>query len=297
MPRPELRHYYKTNRGTKISPKKKVISATKRDFDAELKNYWEDPSTVSIIDKNLHQLEIETVCRHLLPTDYVGDFGCGNGEATVCYARKVRKCVGIERSSQLRRKAEQAVKRSGLSNLVIRAGDIMDQSSQIPVEFDVIVTQRLLINLASWEDQMQAVRNIHRMLKPGGRFVMIENTNDAFAALNDVRSLVELPPVPQHWHNRFFDYDQLMAFFQDKFQVLRHYDFGFYYLLTRCFTPMFASFVGYGANAVKDPIFEKADAAARVLFEKFSHRITIQGCRALGPIQVFVLRKEGLGAI
>jgi SAM-dependent methyltransferase len=265
------------------------------DFAAAVKEYWEKPSTVSIIDKNLHQIEIDTVCRHLLPTDSLADFGCGNGEATVRYAAKVARCVGIERSGHLRGQAERAAQESGLSNISIRSGDILDTS--LPAsEFDVVVTQRLLINLGSWEEQVQGCLNVHRMLKPGGRYIMIENTNDGFSALNDVRVTLGMAPIPQHWHNRFFDYDQLMEFFNGKFQLLRHYDFGLYYLLTRVYVQMFASFVGYGAQAVKDPIFEQSDEAARKLFETFGDRVKITGCRAFGPIQAFVLRREGNAA-
>lgn len=261
------------------------------DFDSKVKAYWEDPSTVSIIDKNLHQIEIDTVCRYLMPTDVVADIGCGDGEATVRYAGRVARCVGIERSEYLRTKASQAVRDSGLTNVAIRAGDVRDVS--LPAaEFDVIVTQRLLINLESWEEQMQGLLNVHRMLKPGGRYIMVENTNDAFQALNDVRSELQMAPIPQHWHNRFFDYEELMTFCRGKFQLLRHYDFGLYYMLTRVYVPMFASFQGYGANAVKDPIFEQADAAARRLFESLADRVHIRGCRALGPIQAFVFRRE-----
>ena len=56
-------------------------------------------------------------------------------------------------------------------------------------EFDVVVTQRVLINLSSWEDQKRALLNVHRVLNPGGRYIMIENTNDAFLALNDTTAV------------------------------------------------------------------------------------------------------------
>ena len=236
------------------------------DFNAAVKAYWEEPSTVSIIDKNLHQIEIDTVCRHLLPTDSMADIGCGDGQATIQYAAKVARCIGVERSERLRAKAEKAAKECGASNLAVQAGDILDKSLPSGC-FDVILTQRVLINLASWEEQKQGILNVHRMLKPGGRYIMIENTNDAYLALNDVRVELGMAPIPQHWHNRFFDYDELTDFLRGKFQLLRHYDFGLYYLLTRVYVPMFASFVGWGAKAVKDPIFEKSDGAARVLLE------------------------------
>ena len=116
--------------------------------------------------------------------------------------------------------------------------------------------------------------------------------NDAFQAMNDVRANLGLSAVPQHWHNRFFDHAEFSDFVKGGFQLLHFQDFGLYYLLTRVYTQLFAAFEGYGANAKKDPIFEKADHAARLLHEEMSGRVDIKGCRAFGPIQVWVLRRE-----
>lgn len=253
-------------------------------------DYWEDPKTVSIIDKNLHQIEIDLALRYLLPTDFLADIGCGDGEATVCYARKVKKCIGLDKSNYLIKKAKQAVLKSGLSNVVIKKGDVL--KFNVEKKFSVIITERLLINLASWKEQQQALLNIHNALTIGGRYIMIENTNDGFDALNEMRAEVGLSPVPQHWHNRFFDYDGLLKFLERKFQMIAFHDLGLYYFLTRVYSQMFADFKGFGITAIKDPIFERADEAARIVFEKFRDRIKIEGCRALGPIQVFVLRRE-----
>lgn len=258
-----------------------------------IRQYWEQPTTVSIIDSNLHELEIAAVSRRLSPGDRLADVGCGNGVATLRYARVVRDCVGLEQSSHLRSLAERQAGAVGLSNIRFLPFDIL--TSDIPDgQFDVVVSQRMLINLASWEDQMQGIRNLHRMLRVGGRAILVENTNDAFNAMNDVRVDLGLTPVPQHWHNRFFDYEELMSFLRGGFQLVDFEDFGLYYLLTRVYTQLFASFEGWGAAAKKDPIFEQADAAARRLYARMKDRVTIAG-RAFGPIQVFVLRREAHG--
>ena len=263
-----------------------------KDMGEAVREYWENPNTVSIIDKNLHKIEMDTVCRHLMPTDVLADVGCGDGEATVEYAKKVHKCVGIERSKNLREKAKKAAIKSGLSNISIEEGDVLNMRNR-GEKYDAIVTQRVLINLLSWEEQKKGIMNIYELLKPGGRYIMVENTSDAFSSLNEMRHEVGLEPIPQHWHNRFFDYDKLMEFMDSKFQLVKSYDFGLYYFLTRVYTPMYASFKGYGVKAVKDPIYERSDAAARIMYEKFNDIIRIGGCRALGPIQAFVFRREG----
>jgi cyclopropane fatty-acyl-phospholipid synthase-like methyltransferase len=261
------------------------------DIRADIQQYWEQPTTVSIIDSNLHELEMAVALRYLMPTDRLADVGSGNGEATVRYARAVRECVGLERSGHMRDKATRHAEAAGATNVTFRPFDILGDATS-EGEFDAIVSQRMLINLASWEEQQQGIRNLHRMLKVGGRAILIENTNDAFQAMNDVRSNLGLAPVPQHWHNRFFDYDEFITFVKGGFQLLHFQDFGLYYLMTRVYTQLFASFKGFGANAVKDPIFEKADEAARRLYEEMHDRVTIGGSRAFGPIQVWVLRRE-----
>jgi SAM-dependent methyltransferase len=252
-----------------------------------IRDYWESPETVSILDKNLHQLEIETVSKHLLSSDRLVDVGCGDGTATAAYAKYVRQVVGIERSAEMRSKAERSV--SGLSNATIRAGDILDATG-FGTEWDVAVTQRVLINLTSYEEQEAGIEAIHGCLKPGGRYIMIENTNEGFSVLNDARHLMGIPPVPQHWHNRFFAHSEIDRALAGRFQVLRHYHFGLYYLLTRVYANMVASFEGWGVQAKKDPIFEKLDDAARRLHEQFSAWFTPP--EAFGPIQIWVLRKE-----
>jgi cyclopropane fatty-acyl-phospholipid synthase-like methyltransferase len=261
------------------------------DIRADIQEYWEQPTTVSIIDSNLHELEIAAALRYLMPTDRLADVGCGNGAATARYAKVVKECVGLERSAHMRAQAARNAEAAGVANLTIREFDIL--TSKIPeAAFDSLVSQRMLINLASWDEQKEGIRRLHRMLEVGGRAILIENTNDAFQAMNDVRCNLGLSPVPQHWHNRFFDYEAFMAYVKEGFQVLHFQDFGLYYLLTRVYTQLFASFEGYGATAKKDQIFEKADRAARSLYEEMHDRVAIGGCRAFGPIQVWVLRRE-----
>lgn len=264
---------------------------TTTDIRQAIQEYWEQPTTVSIIDSNLHELEIAAALRHLMPTDCLADVGCGNGEATVRYAQKVRQCIGLERSAHMRRQAERHAASANTTNVAFREFDIL--TSPIPEgEFDVLVSQRMLINLASWNEQMEGIRNLHRMLKVGGRAILIENTNDGFQAMNQLRVDMGLAPVPQHWHNRFFDDDEFASFIRGGFQLLDFQDFGLYYLLTRVYTQLFASFEGWGTAAKKDPIFAKADLAARRLHEHMGGRVNIDGRRAFGPIQVFVLRRE-----
>ncbi len=187
----------------------------------------------------------------------------------------------------MRRKAASSL--ADIANAQIRDGDVLHPES-LGSDWDVVVSQRLLINLASFEEQKAAIRNIHACLKPGGRYLMIENTNEGFAAMNAARHRMGIPPVPQHWHNRFFSSAELREALAGRFQTLKHYDFALYYLLTRVYANMVAKFEGWGIQAQKDPIFEQLDDAARQLHEQFAD--WLKPPEPFGPIQVWVLRKE-----
>jgi len=257
----------------------------------KIAQHWEDPATLSIIDRNLNHLERQLVLDHLQETDRICDMGCGNGEASVQYSKKVRECLALEQSAQMRSLAQKAIDESGQKNIKLREGNLLNLDP-LNDSFDKIITQRVLINLDSWENQKKAIKSIYRLLKPDGRYIMIENTNQSFKVLNDLRVEVGLRPIAQHWHNLFFDQDQLVNFLGELFDIEKTQDFGLYYLLTRVYTQMFASFEGFGVQAKKDPIFEQSDKAARVFYEQFKDRIKFASEYPIGPILGFVLKKK-----
>jgi len=262
------------------------------DLKERIKAYWQDPNTRSLIDENLRKLEEGVVLRHLEPNFELIDIGCGDGYSTIEYAARVKRCVGVESSDYLREKAKAKFAQLGMKNTEFFAGDILDLKAYRQ-QFDLAVTQRVLINLTSWDLQQQAIENVRSVLRPGGLYVMIENTYEAHDAVNAFRDGLGLKKISKHWHNLYFHHDPLMEFLRSRFHVVAHHSFGLYYLLTRVFMNQIASFEGFGKEAVKDPIFEKADAAARKLHEMFGDQVQIGGLPAFGAVQGFVLRKLG----
>jgi ubiquinone/menaquinone biosynthesis C-methylase UbiE len=258
----------------------------------EIEAYWECANTVSLLDSNLRRLEEETVLSHLDRTMAFADFGCGSGESTVRYAAAVKSCLALEQSSHLRAQAQQRFREAKLQNVELVGGSVQDLSAYTN-RFDAVLTQRVVINFLNWEQQQAVIENVRATLKPGGLYIMIENTFEGFENLNAVRRAVGLDDIPLHWHNYFLHYPLLMDFLKDKFVVERVHTFDLYYLLTRVFVNMFAKFEGYGANAKFDETFKVADPAARVLFETIGSRVSIkhQAGNSFGPIQAFILRK------
>lgn len=257
--------------------------------------YWEDPTTVSLVDKNLRELETQFVLSHLSGGDELADFGCGDGESTVHYAAKVKSCLALERSGLLRTRAEYRFNEAGLTNVGVVNGDLqglLDYEGW----FTACVTQRVLINFMSWPEQQHVLNNVWKALKPGGRYILIENTFEGFEALNAVRRAMGLDNIILHdWHNYFLHEKLFREFLDGKFVIEKHQTFGLYYLFTRVFLNMFAKFEGFGSMAKKDEIFDIADKAAKQLFEYMGDRVHIDVDKgeAFGPIQGWVLRRMG----
>ncbi len=261
----------------------------------QIKKYWESSETVSLIDKNLRILETDFVLNELSGIDEAADFGCGDGESTVHYAKKVKSLLALEQSRHLRKLAATRFKSEGLVNTKLVAGDVLDLSAYAG-KFNTVITQRVVINFMTWREQKQVISNIWETLHPGGRYIMIENTFEGFEALNSVRRSVGLANIPLHdWHNYFLHYDKFINFIDGKFVIEKTQTFNLYYLLTRIFTNMFAKFEGWGSSAKKDDIFKNADEAARKLQELLNDRIEIKVKigNSFGPIQGWVLRRMG----
>lgn len=255
-----------------------------------IRRYWEDPQTISLLDKNLQQLEEDIALQYLKPHHIILDLGCGDGVSTVKYARRVKTCIALERSDYLFSKAQKTIRKANLRNIKLIKGDILEIPGYKD-SFDRIITQRVLINLATWKDQMKAIKKIHFSLRKNGYYLMIENTYEGQDALNRVRRAVGLPDIPLHWHNLFFHHDKLIKFLKDKFKIVKHHRFDLYYLLSRVYVNMFATFERYGRQAKKSPIFNYSDPAALRLFKVFGDTLRIDNKYAFGPIQCFILQK------
>jgi SAM-dependent methyltransferase len=256
----------------------------------ENRKYWGDPNTRSLIDSNLKELEIDFISRYLKEEHEVADIGCGDGNTIVNIASKVKSILGIERSDYLKNMAIQKLAENKIENASICSGDILE--TDFCEEFDIVITERVLINLPSWELQYQALENIHRSLRVGGLYLMVENTNDGHNALNKLRQAVGLKPIEVHWHNLYLDHEVFCDAIKDKFEILERNGFSLYYFLTRVYTQMFANFTGSGVNAKADKIFELSDPAARALQQIAGDQMIYRdNNNVLGAIQGFALKK------
>lgn len=217
--------------------------AKKKDSILEL---WESKAkseggapTATHPDVNLRKIEIEMVSRCLKPGAIVLDAGCGNGYGMKSYLRKKpSKIIGIDFSPAMIRTARRLLGNElKAGRVAFHVGDVTDlrlDSSSI----DIVTATRCLINLGTKRLQQQAIREVVRVLKPGGTFLMIESSVQGLHAINELRVRFGLKALTTPWHNLKFDEEELLPFLERFFNIVDFTRFGTYFFLTRLVHPM-----------------------------------------------------------
>jgi SAM-dependent methyltransferase len=106
-------------------------------------------------------------------------------------------------------------------------------------DYDIVVSQRFMINLMEWTLQQKVLLDLMAILKPGGRLLMLEGSKQGMDSLNEFRAAFGLNPIPAKWHNLFFDDEVLIRFMQQHaYSLLEEDGLGTYFLLTRGVRPI-----------------------------------------------------------
>jgi ubiquinone/menaquinone biosynthesis C-methylase UbiE len=108
------------------------------------------------------------------PGDHVLDVGCGPGRLTRLLARRVvpnGSVDGIDASPQMIKRATAKARKLG-----VPASFQVAYAQQLPFAdstFDAVACTLVLHHVAA-DDQLAAIEEIHRVLKPGGRLLIAE---------------------------------------------------------------------------------------------------------------------------
>jgi len=212
--------------------------------DSRVKQFWEtraqDPSLTDAeathSDVWQRWLEIETIKPFLRASDRMVDLGCGSGYATRLLAPLVRETVGVDFSESMIARARAAA--AGLPALRFDVGNVLTLDRDTLGSFDVALSVRCLINLESWELQQRGIEQIAGLIKPGGRFILVEGFADGRRALNTLREQVGLSQMPTVWHNVDFEEATLLPYLDRFFTIAARRHFGVYDFVARIVHPM-----------------------------------------------------------
>lgn len=216
-----------------------------------IKEYWEqrarenaDSPQATTDDVYLRKLEIstlvDTIKKLSLPENSsVLDVGCGDGYTTLHVAQELSglSFLGVDYSENMIKSARQRLAaEAGMTERVsFKVGDATRLEEACGSDtFDIVTTDRCLINLPSLEAQQQAIAQIAERTKPGGFYIAIENFIEGQNSMNAMRHAVGLPDIPIRWHNLFFSEADFVGAADPFFTEINFKDFSSsYYFATR----------------------------------------------------------------
>lgn len=160
------------------------------------------------------QIEVEAIAKYVKDGMRVLDAGCGNGLTARELAR--RYDVDIIAFDSSEKMIEVAVEQWALaaefegSAINFMVGNI--ESLGNLGKFDIIYTERVLINLLDRDVRDRAMANLCKMLRPSGLYVMCENSQEGLDKINRWRAMVDLPKIKPPWHNHYLNADDIDGF-------------------------------------------------------------------------------------
>jgi len=145
---------------------------------------------------------VEAASRQAPGVSRLLEVGCGNGYTLSVVRSRFPELalVGSDYSVEMISLAQSR----NLADCTFKVEDVRNLQ-QDGNSYDVVLSERCIINLLDRSDQHAAIREIHRVLKPGGICILIEGFKDGIDALNRARSEFDLPPIATPFHNLFFE--------------------------------------------------------------------------------------------
>jgi ubiquinone/menaquinone biosynthesis C-methylase UbiE len=230
----------------------------------EVHDYWAsqaqahgaDPAA-SWSDRTVIDMEVREIAARLSDGDRVLEVGCANGYSTVELA--ARREVEIDAFDYVPEMIGQAQARADrerhrlVGRVTFAVGDVLQLHATDA--YDKVVSVRVMINLGSWEDQLQGMRGCVRALVPGGTLLMSEATVQGWHKLNDFRAEWGLPAIPMPPFNNYLDQERVAEALEEELASIEVVDFAStYFVGTRVLKPLLAQALGDAAPDVADPL-------------------------------------------
>ena len=209
------------------------------------------------------------------------EIGCGNGYLLQRMRTQFPdiSLTGLDYSPDM---VALANKRN-IENCTVRQGDVC----ALPFEtesFDVVVSERCLVNLLDPAAQDRALKDIHRILKSGGHLIFIEAFMDGLENLNRARLELGLEKNRVPHHNLWFDKVHFLEFVRTLFQFLVADG-----CATAALPPTNFLSTHYFVSRVLYPSVTKREVLYNTEFVKFFRFMPPTG--NYSPIQLFVFKK------
>lgn len=158
-------------------------------------------------DYNLRELEIESIGNQLPQGGEVLDLGCGNGYTIISLAKRLAgfRFEGVDFSENMISGARRILDDTKVQSPVdFHCADVFRYLESVPdASFDGVITERLIQNLPSKEEQYNLILEVKRILKNNGMLLACEASEDGFNKLNALRGSVGLEQIPNKYSSNF----------------------------------------------------------------------------------------------
>lgn len=197
---------------------------------SQIHNYWESLAQTHGIDlasttktPTIKRLEIAALSRALstygvdIESSNVLEIGCGNGHNLFALSDIFPKTLlaGVDYSDGMisaARRLQQASKHRDRFTFEVRDVLNMDNDSTDLHPYSIVFTDRLIINLNSWELQKIALRNIAGQVAKSGLLLILENFVGSYSAQNALREAIGLTPRTPDPYNLFLNENAFETF-------------------------------------------------------------------------------------
>ena len=113
---------------------------------------------------------------------HVADLGAGAGTLSQLLAQRAEKVIAVDLSPKMVDYAQQLAEKNGLANLEFRIGDIEEP----PIEDSSIDLAILSQALHHAEHPQRAIDSAHRILRPGGRLIILDLLQHNFSEAREL---------------------------------------------------------------------------------------------------------------
>ncbi|HGI5910641.1 TPA: class I SAM-dependent methyltransferase [Yersinia enterocolitica] len=125
------------------------------------------------------------------------DLGCGAGHASFTAAAAVKSVVSYDLSAQMLDVVSQAATDKKLTNIEVKQG----LAESLPFDdqsFDIVISR---YSAHHWHDVGQALREVKRVLRPGGKVIFMDVVSPGHPVLDIYLQTVEVLRDTSHVHN------------------------------------------------------------------------------------------------
>jgi len=214
---------------------------------------------------------------------HVVDVGCGNGFTLKTLAENFPNFLvfsGIENNEKLYNIA--CLQTQDEKKTSILRGDVRESLQEKCQLADILICQRVLINLLDEYDQKVVLRNIINLVKSGGMLIFIEAFKSGLKNLNEARRELCLDEITESHHNlyledSFFDSKELQVW-QSAFAELNENFLSTHYFIARVWHAFLVEnsrlpfvrnshFVNFWSGALPDSVGEYSPLKIKVFIK------------------------------